>query len=137
MVKIKAIHMKEDSGNKYLDFVLDQLGPSSEDWPHETIRTLFVRFPRLLYHESKYPQKGGFLRVVREGTTFAHVAQHIAMTLQQKEMEDMENIRLNEHNELVLSLPCVDYEEGIQAFRYALRWLHQVMQRHQSDFNPS
>ncbi len=133
MVKIKAIHMKDENNKKYIDFVLDQLGSSSQDWPHEAVRILFVRFPRLLYHESKYPQKGGFLRVVAEGTTFAHIAQHIAMTLQQKEIEDMENIRLNDQNELVLSLPCVDYEEGIQAFRFAIRWLDQVIKNHQNE----
>jgi len=127
LIKIKSSRLKEEENSKYIEFTIDQLGSSTNEWPEEAIRVLFDRFPALIRHNCKYPHSGGFLRVVNEGTTFAHVAQHIAMLLQHEELTNPESLRLGEGSEVVVTVPCIDYDEGIEAFKFALSWLEKVI----------
>lgn len=132
VIKIKSSRLKEEENTKYIEFTIDQLGSSTTDWPEEAIRVVFERFPALLRHKCKYPHNGGFLRVVNEGTTFAHVAQHIAMILQHEELLNPESLKLGEENEVIVTIPCVDYDEGIEAFKFALSWLEGVIKEYSS-----
>jgi hypothetical protein len=68
---------------------------------------------------------------VNEGTTFAHVAQHIAMILQHEELTNPESLKLSDGNEVIVTIPCTDYDEGIDAFKFAISWLESVL----SEFN--
>lgn len=127
LVKVKSSRLKADNDIKYIEFTIDQLGSSTKEWPEEAVRVIFERFPALLHHKCKYPNNGGFLRVVNEGTTFAHVAQHISMILQHEELLNPEEMKLGDSNDVILTIPCVDYDEGIEAFKYALSWLEKVI----------
>ena len=64
---------------------------------------------------------------MNEGTTFAHVAQHIAMILQHEELTNPESLKLSEGNEVIATIPCTDYDEGIEAFKFALSWLESII----------
>ena len=131
LIKIKSSRLKEEENSKYIEFTIDQLGSSTTEWPEEAIRIIFERFPALLHHNCKYPKNGGFLRVVNEGTTFAHVAQHIAMILQHEELTNPESLKLSDGNEVIVTIPCTDYDEGRDAFKFAISWLESVL----SEFN--
>lgn len=133
LVKIKSSRLKEEGDSKYIEFTIDQLGSSTNEWPEEAMRIVFERFPALLRHTCKYPHNGGFLRVVKEGTTFAHVAQHIAMILQHEELTNPESLRLSDNNEVIVTIPCTDYDEGIEAFKFAITWLRNVIAEYSSE----
>jgi hypothetical protein len=129
-VKVKSSRLKEEENNKYIEFTLDQLGLETSEWPPESLRIILNRFPTLLKHDCIYPNNGGFLKVIIEGTTFAHVAQHLAMILQQIELNTHESIKLSDTNEVVVTIPCLDYEEGVEAFKYSLKLLENIIKRY-------
>ena len=130
-IKVKSSRLKEEDNNKFIEFTLDQLGLETSEWPFESLRVVLNRFPTLLKHDCIYPGNGGFLKVILEGTTFAHVAQHLAMILQQKELTIHESAKLSDTNDVIVTIPCIDYEEGVEAFKYSLKFLENIIKRYQ------
>jgi cyanophycin synthetase len=119
----KAIHLVVDLG-------------SLEDWPTDRLpgftERLLNLLPRLANHSCSRGRKGGFVERLNEGTWLGHVAEHVALQLQQEVGHDMRRGKTRqvpgERGRYNVIYGYVDENVGISAGRLAVRLVNHLVQ---------
>ncbi|MPZ96141.1 MAG: cyanophycin synthetase [Propionibacteriales bacterium] len=128
----KAIHLVVDLG-------------SLEDWPTNTIPgftdTLLELLPGLREHSCSRGRRGGFVERLTEGTWLGHVAEHVALQLQQVVGHDMRRGKTRQvkgvRGRYNVIYGYADEQVGLAAAKLAVRLVnHLVDADPEFDFEP-
>jgi len=119
----KAIHLVVDLG-------------SLEDFPSNTITAftdnLLLMLPGLREHSCSRGRRGGFVERLNEGTWLGHVAEHVALALQQVVGHDIRRGKTRQvkgvHGRYNIVYGYVDEQVGLSAARLAVRVVNHLVQ---------
>src|SRR5680860_1117037 len=118
----RAIHLVVDLG-------------SLEDFPTHTLPdftdNLLVMLPGLREHSCSRGRRGGFVERLNEGTWLGHVAEHVALALQQAVGHDIRRGKTRqvkgEHSRYNVIYGYVDEQVGLAAARLAVRLVNHLV----------